>query len=78
MINTCFPPSHQVIVGGGLAPTVWQRTSISFPEDTGSFLFKIVTDVGPTVKRKDVLRYNESRVSILIEIKWLHSSNLFQ
>ena len=55
MIDTCFPPSHQVIVGGGLAPTVWQRTSISFPEDTGSFLFKIVTDVGPTVKRKDVL-----------------------
>ena len=57
MINTCFPPSHQVIVGGGLAPTVWQRTSISFPEDTGSFLFKIVTDVGPTVKRKDVLLF---------------------
>ena len=46
--STCFPASHHVIVGGGLAPTVWQRTSTSFPAETGSFLFSIVTDVGPT------------------------------
>ena len=47
---TCFPANHHVIVGGGLAPTVWQRTSTNFPAETGSFLFRIITVVGPTVK----------------------------
>ena len=58
---TCFPASLHVIVGGGLAPMVWQRTSTNFPAETGSFLLRIVTDVGPTVNKMEFMNVEITR-----------------
>lgn len=50
--RTCFPAIHQVTVGGGLAPTVWQLTSYLLPDEMGSRPFKMPTLVGPTEKEE--------------------------